>query len=123
MQFRPIYRITLTCHLAPDNPRLSFLRKLLGTHPSVPVITSTDIFKQQDVDVFSDRQDESIQQHHLDYFSDDYETTTISDDDDTQVDESLILMKYIIRLMGGKSNSVFMIFSFFCQILGFVRSS
>ena len=68
----------------PDNPRLSFLRKLLGTHPSGPAIT--DICKQQGVDEFADRQDESIQQHNLDYLSDDYEVTTISDDDDTQVD-------------------------------------
>ena len=73
----------------PDNPRLSFLRKLLGTHPSGPAITSTDICKQQGVDEFADRQDESIQQHNLDYLSDDYEATTISDDDDTQVDELL----------------------------------
>jgi hypothetical protein len=66
-----------------DNPRLSFLRKLLGTHPSGPVITSTDICKQQGVDEPADHQNESIQHHHLDYLSDDYEVTTISDDDDT----------------------------------------
>ncbi len=73
----------------PDNPRLSFLRILLGKHPSGPAITSTDICKQQGVDEFADRLDESIQQHNLDYLSDDYETTTISDDDDTKVDELL----------------------------------
>jgi len=73
----------------PDNPRLSFLRILLDTHPSGPVITSTDICKQQGVDEFADRQGESIQHQNLDYLSDDYEATTISDDDDTQVDELL----------------------------------
>jgi hypothetical protein len=58
----------------PDNPRLSFLRKLLGTYPSGPAITSTDICKQQEVDEFSDR-DESIQHHNLNYLMSQFNST------------------------------------------------